>query len=161
MNEIVLLHDSYDHLVVIPRRVRLFDRLLARLHAHKIDEEIAEGAAPETSVAHGIRAATLICEDTRDELAASLRRIACLEDHRPSISQIPLARGAVGEAKGSIEALSRRLRSPEPVDARGVAQVRLLLSDGRGPLFDSDRGDELQAALGDAIEALEPRVLAG
>jgi hypothetical protein len=41
-----------------------------------------------------------------------------------------------------------RLRSPGPVRARGVARLRILLSDGSGPCYSEVR----PAALRDALE---------
>jgi hypothetical protein len=43
-----------------------------------------------------------------------------------------------------------RLRGPRPVSARGVARLRLLLSDGCGPMYwsgSSDLGAELRVVL--------------
>ena len=49
-----------------------------------------------------------------------------------------------------IDTVTLRLHSPRPVDARGMARLRLLLSDGTGPLYVAGRGDligSLRAAL--------------
>lgn len=43
--------------------------------------------------------------------------------------------------------LAERLSSQEPVDARGVAQVRLLLIGVVGPLYDCPRANDLEPAL--------------
>jgi hypothetical protein len=45
------------------------------------------------------------------------------------------------------------LHSPRPVRARGVARLRLLLSDGTGPLYRSGRGS-LAAELRGVLAAL-------
>ena len=50
-----------------------------------------------------------------------------------------------------------RLAGPGPVDARGVAQLHLLLTDGTSPLFSHPHADELEATLEGALDALEPR----
>ncbi len=44
-------------------------------------------------------------------------------------------------------AISARLRSAEPVNARGVAMLRALLADGGGPCFLRSRADALTEAL--------------
>ena len=49
--------------------------------------------------------------------------------------------------------MTLRLQSPRPVSARGMARLRLLLSDGVGPLYQFGRGD-LAGRLGAALAAL-------
>jgi hypothetical protein len=50
-----------------------------------------------------------------------------------------------------------RLAGPGALDARGVAQLHLLLTDGSSPLLRHPHVDDLEAALGAARDALEPR----
>ncbi|MBV9415901.1 MAG: hypothetical protein JO363_13050 [Solirubrobacterales bacterium] len=47
------------------------------------------------------------------------------------------------------------MSSPEPVDARGVALLRLLLIGMVGPLYDGPGADDLEPVLQAALEALE------
>jgi hypothetical protein len=65
----------------------------------------------------------------------------------------PVLRSAVLEQQDLIEDIRRRLASPEPVRARGTARLRLLLADGRGPLYRSGAGS-LNAALRGVLAAL-------
>ena len=53
------------------------------------------------------------------------------------------------------EAIARtlRLHSPRPVSARGMARLRVVLSDGCGPLYRFGRGD-LNGRLGAALAEL-------
>ncbi|OLE37274.1 MAG: hypothetical protein AUG48_04905 [Actinobacteria bacterium 13_1_20CM_3_68_9] len=62
------------------------------------------------------------------------------------------------DARDDLDLLARRLLSGAPVDVRGVAQARVLLSDGSGPLFWRRSPENLRARIREAIEALEPRI---
>jgi hypothetical protein len=64
---------------------------------------------------------------------------------------------AVAAAAQEMDLLAARLLAPGPVSARGVAQVRLLLTDGCGPLYFDGSGVDLRAALARALADLEPR----
>jgi len=50
-------------------------------------------------------------------------------------------RSGVAAAVGLIDQVVLLLRGPRPVSARGVARLRLLLSDGSGPMYSSGGGD--------------------
>ena len=56
-------------------------------------------------------------------------------------------------AEDVIDQITLRLHSPRPVNARGMARLRLLLSDGDGPVYRFGRGD-LEGRLGAALAAL-------
>jgi hypothetical protein len=61
---------------------------------------------------------------------------------------------------GLLEELAQRLEGPEPVGARAVAQIRVLLRSGESPLFDPNAAREFVHALRTTLAALERRVLA-
>jgi hypothetical protein len=58
-----------------------------------------------------------------------------------------LAHEDVQSARGELIALADRLERPGPVRVMGVAQVRLLLGDGSGPLYCRRSGRQLLADL--------------
>jgi hypothetical protein len=68
--------------------------------------------------------------------------------------RVPLNRERVLESERDLALLASRLQSPSRVSVRGVAKVRLLLTDGRGPLFYSRSTTDLGAAVRDATTAL-------
>ena len=142
--------------VLEPRSVRVRDRLVARLRAHTLDARLAAGVPPERSAALSLRAARLIQPAVGIALG---RRIDIVidqaEGHVPARARVAARRRAVFEAGAELAALSRRLAAPEPRAARGVAQVRLLLTDGTGPLYSPRAGEELRAAIRRARAALE------
>jgi hypothetical protein len=54
--------------------------------------------------------------------------------------------------------LAERLGDGEPVDARGVAQIQIMLNDSGTPVFDRPASDDLEPALLAATDALNVTV---
>jgi hypothetical protein len=73
------------------------------------------------------------------------------------LTRIGPRRGAVLEAADELDAVVQRLREPRPVAAGGVARVRLLLTDGCGPLYLPVAGQTLRTAVEAALDGLEPQ----
>ena len=67
--------------------------------------------------------------------------------------RVPMHRANIASAEALIDEVTLRLHAPHPVRARGMARLRQLLSDGRGPLYRYGRGD-LAGRLGAALSAL-------
>jgi hypothetical protein len=142
--------------VLQPRRIRLRDRLAARVRRHALDRRLAAGEPPERSAALSVRATRLIQPAVGDFLARELAAIVAEADGRDvARGRIAARRRAVFEAADDLEALARRLAAPHPRSARGVAQVRLLLADGTGPLYSRRSGEDLAVAVRRACAALE------
>jgi hypothetical protein len=145
---------------VYPHRVTLRDRLSARVHADRWDHELARGSSPESSAALALHAQALASASCRRELAASLSRI--LGDagggHVPDWNALgPRHHSAhVLTVRREIEALVGLLLAPAPVSTRGVARVRLLLTDGGGPLYRRTDAAALADQLTRAARALDP-----
>ena len=76
-------------------------------------------------------------------------------EHRPPHGKMPVRLPAVRRSAAELEDLARRLVAPRPAAVRGIAQVRLLLTDGTGPLYSSRTGEDLAAAVRRARAALE------
>ena len=97
----------------------------------------------------------LTSADEREAIARTLRRT--LSDARnreaPLSSRVPLNMPNIAAAEDRIDEVTLRLHSPRPVSARGVARLRVLLSDGAGPMYRYGRGD-LEGRLGAALAAL-------
>jgi hypothetical protein len=161
----VLLLERED--VVVARRPRLRDHLAARLRSWSLDRELALGVPPEASTVLALRAQALVRPASRKQLAEDIDGIIrrARDGRMFTRGEVPLRRRAVLRAAGDLERLAEALRAPGPVAARGVARVRLLLTDGRGALY-YDRGDDadpsdLSAAASSALDGLELRVPAG
>src|SRR4051812_44519777 len=115
---------------VLARRARLRDRAAARLRGSSLDAELARGVAPDASAALVLRAQRLLAPDLRRSLARGLHVV--LRDAaagRRRFSAVPLQRAVILGAAPELGSLANRLVAPAPVDARGVAAVRLLLTE--------------------------------
>src|SRR5213078_1455884 len=73
-----------------------------------------------------------------------------------AMNKAPLARAQVAAAADELRLLASRLQAPGPVDPRGVAEIRLLLIDGRGPLYNRRSQRPLANAVRAARLALTP-----
>ncbi len=136
-------------------RVSLTARLVARLRAGRFDHMLAVGVpAPEGS-ALAIHQARLVTMVEREAISRTLR--AAVRDARDGTaalsSRIPVHGDNVAAAEDVIDAITLRLHSPRPVSARGMARLRVVLSDGCGPMYKYGRGD-LSGRLGAALAAL-------
>ena len=145
--------------VVVARRARLRERLVARIAARRLDGELARGVAPQARASLALRAQALGEQATRDALAQGL--MLALNSARcppaPCAARVPIAHKQVLAAASELEELAERLLAPGPVAARGLAQVRLLLTDGAGPLYRRGAGSELRSLVARACASLEPQ----
>ena len=139
----------------VARRAPLTARLIARLRAGHLDRQLAVGVpAPEGS-ALAVHQMRLTSVTEREAIARALRRT--VRDARaganPLTSRVPLHPTNVTEAEDVIDKVTLRLHAPQPVSARGMARLRVLLADGCGPMYRFGRGD-LRGRLGAALAAL-------
>ena len=136
-------------------RASVGTRLVARLRAGKFDRMLAVGVPAPAGSALAVHAARLTSADEREAIAGALRR--SVEDARNLdarlSSRVPLNVPNIAAAEDRIDEVTLRLHSPRPVTARGVARLRVLLSDGTGPMYRYGRGD-LEGRLGAALAAL-------
>jgi hypothetical protein len=154
----LLLTECGGRSYVTAQRIRPHERLAARLRAWTLDTLLASGASPDANAALSLRARRLTSQPTRRQLARALHTTA-REAARPAYrlgARIPICRRKVIDAQATLEELADHLLRPGPVDARGVAQVQLLLSDGSSPLYTGPQTDDLEQALQAAINALLP-----
>ncbi|HEY1971374.1 MAG TPA: hypothetical protein VGH89_25695 [Pseudonocardia sp.] len=140
---------------IAEHRVRLLDRLVARLRASRLDQLLCQGAAPESSVELAVRADLLVRPGARAKLAAALRELPAMAAQPLSLTAVPLQRDRVRAAACELREVSDRLLAGGPVSAGGVACVRALLTDGAGPLYHGGGPDDLRCRLRAALAAME------
>jgi hypothetical protein len=134
-------------------------RMSARLRATRLDAELASGTGPWRSSLLAARALQLTSKRSRQMLATSLERV--LEEaqfparRRVSSPVIAPCHAAVSAQLPQIFALTARLRSQAPVEAAGIAALRMLLSDGSGPIYTRGQPDTLGHALDRVARGLE------
>jgi hypothetical protein len=152
---VIVVLEQRDALWV--RRVRLWERLVARLRSATLDRELAAGASPDSRVALAVHAEHLHAGRQRSLLARSLRRVGAVPDTAADRRlRTPLDREAIRCARAELEALAARLASSEPLDVRGVARVRTLLSDGTGPLYRESDPTRLRRELTATLASMDP-----
>ena len=150
------LERSFPPSLVSPGRPRMAV-LWAHLRAARLDRQLSTGTATWRSPTQAARSLQLTSVRKRRGLARALERLI---EH----AERPLTpfRGAVVQpcreqvhgAMPVILEIATCLRSPQPVNARGVALLRGLLSDGAGPCYTRSRPDALTIALQDVADAL-------
>ena len=150
---LVLLEDGDCPVAV---NARPWDRLLARLHATKLDSDLAAGASPDGSVELALRARTLVQTCTRHDLALGARRVLTAATQPPSPARlpVPVCRDRVRECSAELTELIGRLLAAGPVSARGVAQTRMLLASANSPLYHRASSADLRARVSRAADAL-------
>ncbi|MBV8713159.1 MAG: hypothetical protein JOY56_15325 [Solirubrobacterales bacterium] len=153
----VLLAGGVDGLVVA-RRSRLRDRLVARMRRRRLDRALAEGTPPEASAALALRAQRLTEPDQRSSMAGALRRILreAQEGQRPTLGRIMPSRARIKSAREELTQLADTLEDPGPVAAGGAAQAWILLTDGTGPLYNPASRTTLRAGAARAVRELRP-----
>ena len=153
---VVVVEDVDRGFVLVEPRRR--DRLLCSLRAGALDRELAAGLPPEGGRRRGLAAALLVTPARRRSLATSLGRITTAAADPATRLGRPLppsTRARVRACTGDLDRLAARLLAPRPVTARGMAQVRLLLTDGGGPLHGPASAAALRRAVGAALAALD------
>jgi hypothetical protein len=136
-------------------RPSLAARLTARILADRLDRLIAVGVSAPVGSVLAAHEARLESTAERETIARSLRTALADAGGRGLLlsSRIPLHVPNITAAQDMIEAVTLRLHSPRPVNARGMARLRQILSDGTGPFYRYGRGD-LRGRLGAAVAAL-------
>jgi hypothetical protein len=140
------------------RRVRL--GVIVRWQAASLDRDLAAGVSLRSSDAHALRAVRITGRRRRANLADGLARVLrSASDSRLQLTAaVPPDQRAVLAARPVIEVLKRRLLSPEPVAARGVAMLGELLVEPMSPLYRARDPGALGSRLRAAAAALEPGI---
>ena len=139
------------------RQPRALARLSAYLRGPLIDRRLATGTVAWRSPAYAARSVQLTSTRSRISLARSLESLVDRAHEPPKrvSAAIPPCREQVRNAVPLILTLASRLRSNEPVDVRGITQLRELLSDGAGPCFMLLYPEALTVALQEASRWLD------
>jgi hypothetical protein len=155
MNTLLLTRGS-DPRVVQVRRTGVCARLIVRARALALDHALAHGASPDSSVALSLRARSLIGPRHRVELAHRFRALLRLAGRpvHPFDPTLPVPTQVL-HVRELIEEVAEVLERGEAIDARGVAQLELLLRDGGGPLYAASvHSVELRRTLEQILDAL-------
>jgi hypothetical protein len=120
----------------------------------RADAELAATRLPPPRLAW--RAAELVADENRIDLARSLTDVVHAADERLLPAASPIARAAVRECRPQRLAIAARLGDvATPVPPRGVLLVERLLTDGAGPLYGRGDSEGLLAAATDILAVLD------
>jgi hypothetical protein len=133
----------------------LVTRLQARFLGGRLDRDIEAGILPEPGSALALHMVRLTSVAEREALARSLRHALSdpCDTGRVVPMRVPVHPQRVAACHDVIDDITLLLHCPRPVRARGMARLRMLLSDGRGPLYRYGRGS-LAAELRGVLAAL-------
>src|SRR3984957_11528267 len=131
----VMLADSSGYSFV--STARPWDRFVTQLRQSRLDNELASGKPPESSLGLALRARSLACSAERRQLARRLGRVRAKALHGPAGQRlrVPICADRVIYCSTDFEEFISRLLAADPASARGIALTRALLSDGSGPLY--------------------------
>jgi len=139
-------------------RPSLRARLAVRWHPRRFDRALAGGVPPEASTTLALRAQELTELERRRSIADAIRRV--IREPREGAPFAPARirpdRSRVAAATAELSALADTLAEPGPVTATGVAQAWILLTDGTGPLYNTDSRTSLRAGAARAARDLRP-----
>lgn len=155
----VLVHDA--GLGLVEHGVRARDRWAERWHSAALDRRLAHGETAENDVVLALHAQVLTHPATRQDLSRALLEILELA-HRVQLrpSAVRVYGQTVLPAAPALHDVVGRLTDHGPVSAYGIARLRMLLTDGSGPLYRPGRADELTTRLCEvraALDVLAPR----
>ena len=130
-------------------------RLQARFLAGRLDRDIEAGILAEPGSALALHMVHVTSVEERQALARSLRHAVSdpCDTGRVVPMRVPVHPQRVAACHDVMDDITLLLHSPRPVRARGMARLRMLLSDGRGPLYRNGRGS-LAAELRGVLAAL-------
>jgi hypothetical protein len=153
MSEVLLINDhGTDAERILIQRIGVRDRLDALVRSSELDRRLAAGVPPGFKRRADLRARRLLLPLPRRRMASSLRRLVHDAD-RPRASVCVPSRPSMCS---TLEKLADRLDGTQPVDVRGVALTRLLLTDGAGLLYFPHGEAEVTTAVATAMAALDP-----
>jgi hypothetical protein len=143
---------------LVATSARPWDWFITGLRAARLDRDLATGACPDAIAARALRAQRLVRMSVRRDLASSAQRILAAATAPAAADRlpVPVCLDRVRDAADEFQVLIRRLTTPGPVPAQGVARVSVLLGDAQGPLYHRASRQDLGALVREAADALNP-----
>jgi hypothetical protein len=136
----------------------LLDNILLGFNAPCLDAELAAGVPPEISPRHEARARWLVAPRRRQVLADGWEHLL-VTARGPTgglSNRAPIRRERIRRAEPEIREMISALRANGPIPARGIAIATKLLTNGCGPIYNNNAGDDIKDALALALAHLDP-----
>jgi hypothetical protein len=121
-----------------PGWARVSDRILARLLAHSVDDQLLNGEVADGNPVVVVRRARLISRRYRSAVATALRKlVSAARQPNPNmfVAEIPLRSDAILDSEPLIRTLADELENEEQVSPRGVILADRLIRDGDSPMY--------------------------
>ena len=151
---VVVIVDGRSGICARPASIR--ERIQSHLRGHVLDEALAAGADPEEQPLLALRAQQLASPGTRRETRRSIERLLTAQPppgpHHRAAPNLQYER--IEATRPELEQLRDTLAAPVPISVRGVAMIRVLLTDGGGPLFRAKARADLRTTVLAAIHEL-------
>jgi hypothetical protein len=137
----------------------IFIKARARFRGRSLDRALSNGEDPASSPVLVRRAVWLTSTKNRHALARSIRRLLDPPSgRRPGPSAVvPAHRSELAAARMPLARVAALLEIDDPVYARGVARLQLLLTESGSPLYVPQRTGELRVEVEGILDALEGR----
>jgi hypothetical protein len=124
--------------------------------AHELDRQLADGADPMLSDELSLRAGQLGSKHNRARLSHALRRaVEVATGAHPPLITTRLCRQTIRGNEELMLDLASRLSDGGPLGVEGLAMTARLVDDRAGPLYRPRGGEELAAAMLQALRALD------
>jgi hypothetical protein len=122
-------------------------RVFARLRGRALDRALIDGADPAAGPQLAAHAARLTARSTRARVARTLERLSGTASEPPRLWGVLPSRRAIAANADELRALAVLLRGTSPLYAQGIAMLRILVSDGTGPVYTDPDGQVLAEQL--------------
>ena len=139
-----------------PRAAEPLLGLRVRFHRGMLDRRLAAGYDADGTPELALRARQLADVREARDVAARLDAVLFELDHPPAglTARVPLQRAQIADARPFVANLVHELHDVEHPRPEGVAQARLLLTDGDSPLYAPAHPGTLAARAWRAAHAL-------
>jgi hypothetical protein len=126
-----------------------------------LDEALAHGASPSSTVELALRARQLVSNGSRRRAAASIEKLVDMAQRARCLTGVPIARKEILELRPVLLGLAASLRTEGPVYARGMALLSVLLTSASSPIYAVNPGQRVHAAIQASAEALDGNLRGG
>jgi hypothetical protein len=154
---LLVYRDQFPHQLT-GRSNRRWWRVISQLLAPLLDHQLAEGRSPESRVLLAARAHVLVSPAKRQALAWHWDDLMDRARTPPVVRgpRVPINRDAIRASEHEIGTMLDALVAPVPTPARGVAMVSWLLTDGAGPVYNTQTSSALREEILEATALLGP-----